>query len=205
VLSRYHGIDGYPGLPAVERKLWAIAETQLPHQRLADYTQAQMDLGATLCTRSDPACVLCPLQEDCVARREGRVAELPTPKPGKPLPERRTLMLLACDAQRRVLLARKPPAGVWAGLWSLPEVADHAEARDWLAGHVRADFDAAEPLPLIEHGFSHYRLHIAPLLWRDVAPADTVRDTGDLRWQPLDSLREIGLPAPVRKLLEGLT
>ncbi|HEY0501955.1 MAG TPA: A/G-specific adenine glycosylase [Lysobacter sp.] len=206
VLSRYHGVDGYPGLPAVERKLWAFAESHLPHERLADYTQAQMDLGATLCTRSDPACVLCPLQEDCIARIEGRVAELPTPKPGKPLPERRTLMLLACDAQRRVLLARKPPVGgVWAGLWSLPEVADHAEARDWLARNVRAEFDAAEPLPLIEHGFSHYRLHIAPLLWRDAAPLDAgVRDTDALRWQSLDSLIEIGLPAPVRKLLEGL-
>jgi len=204
VLARHHGITGWPGLPAVEKQLWRLADQHLPQARLADYTQAQMDLGATLCTRADPACVLCPLQNDCIARREGRVAELPTPKPGKPLPERRTLMLLACDAQRRVLLARKPPAGVWAGLWSLPEVADHAEARAWLARNVLVEFDAAESLPLIEHGFSHYRLHIAPLLWRGATPNDTVRDTDDLRWQSLDSLREIGLPAPVRKLLEGL-
>ena len=105
MLSRYHGIDGYPGLPAVEKKLWALAEShvahaQLPPPRMADYTQAQMDLGATLCTRADPACVLCPLQDDCVARREGRVAELPTPKPAKTPPQKYAHVLWAEDARR---------------------------------------------------------------------------------------------------------
>lgn len=91
VLSRYHGIEGFPGLPAIEKQLWAIAEAQVaqvPAGRMADYTQAQMDLGATVCSRAKPACVICPLQQNCVARREGRTAELPTPKPGKTLPER---------------------------------------------------------------------------------------------------------------------
>ena len=89
--------------------------------RMADYTQAQMDFGATLCTRADPACVLCPLQSACVALREGRVDELPTPKPGKPLPERRALMLWIEDADGRVLMQRRPPTGIWGSLWSLPE------------------------------------------------------------------------------------
>ncbi|KXU99113.1 DNA glycosylase, partial [Stenotrophomonas sp. DDT-1] len=101
VLSRYHGIDGFPGLPAIEKQLWAIAEAhvaQVPAGRMADYTQAQMDLGATVCSRAKPACVICPLQDACVARREGRTAELPTPKPSKTLPEREAVALLLRDA-----------------------------------------------------------------------------------------------------------
>ena len=153
-LARVHGIDGWPGSSAVEKRLWAIAEASLPDARLADYTQAIMDFGATLCTRHDPGCLLCPLQDGCVARREGRVDQLPQARPGKPLPERRTLMLLLRDDAGQVLLARRPPTGVWAGLWSLPETDDHDG------------------------------------------------DGDDVRWHPLDRLAEIGLPAPVRKLLE---
>jgi A/G-specific adenine glycosylase len=184
----------------VEKQLWEHAQANLPTQRLADYTQAIMDFGATLCTRSDPSCVLCPLQSGCVALREGRIAELPESKPGKPLPERRTLMLLLTDVDGRVLLVRRPPTGVWSGMWSLPEVADHDQARDFVAAHSDADFEANTPLPLIEHTFSHYRLHIAPLYWRGAAPATRIGDNAQ-RWQPLEALDEVGLPAPVRKLL----
>ena len=204
VLCRYHGVDGWPGSSAVEKQLWELAEAHLPDANLADYTQAIMDFGATLCTRSDPSCVLCPLQDDCVALREGRIAELPQSRPGKPLPERRTMMLLLRDAGNRVLLVRRPPTGVWSGMWSLPEVADHDEARAFIATESTADFEANTPLPLIEHSFSHYRLHIAPLLWRDAAPAARISDNNGQRWQPLDALDEVGLPAPVRKLLLNL-
>jgi len=203
VLCRYHGVEGWPGSGPVEKQLWALAEADLPQGRLADYTQAIMDFGATLCTRSDPSCVLCPLQDGCVALRDGRIAELPESKPGKPLPERRTLMLLLRDREDRVLLVRRPPTGVWSGMWSLPEVADHDEAREFVAGASAVDFEDNVPLPLIEHSFSHYRLHIAPLLWRDAAPAARIGDNAQ-RWQPLDSLDEVGLPAPVRKLLLGI-
>jgi A/G-specific adenine glycosylase len=204
-LTRFHGIGGYPGSGPVEKELWEIAESHLPDARLADYTQAIMDFGATLCTRHDPACMLCPLQDDCVARREGRVEQLPEAKPGKPLPERRTLMLLVRDAQGQVLLARRPPTGVWSGLWSLPEAGDHDEARAFLSRHTGADFDAAQPLPLIEHTFSHYRLHIEPMSWRVPEARAAVGDNADLRWQPFDRLAELGLPAPVKKLLGSLT
>ncbi len=201
VLCRYHGIEGWPGLPAVEKQLWRIAESQLPAQRLADYTQAQMDFGATLCTRHDPACVLCPLQGNCVALHAGRVAELPTPKPGKPLPERRALMLWAQDDQGRVLLQRRAPTGIWASMWSLPEAEDHDAARDWFTRHLRGDYDRGEPLPAIAHGFSHYRLHIQPLRWRGVGDKASVRDNEDLRWVADADLPSLGLPAPIRKLL----
>src|SRR3546814_17485983 len=95
-----------------------------------------MDFGATLCTRHDPACVLCPLQRDCVALATGRVATLPTSKPGKPLPERSAHVLLLRDAHGRVLLQRRAPPGVWAALWSLPEAATHENAREWIDAHI---------------------------------------------------------------------
>ena len=210
VLARLHGIEGWPGTPAVERQLWALAEAQLPDSRLADYTQAQMDFGATLCTRHDPACVLCPLQSRCVALREGRVPELPTPKPGKPLPERRAFVLWLEDALGRVLLQRRPPTGVWASLWSLPQADDHAQARDWFEANaaVEADFDAAEPGLPVAHGFTHYRLELHPLRWRAVAPRDAVREDarptcdGELRWVARDALQALGIPAPIRRLIE---
>ena len=202
-LCRYHGIGGWPGGSAVEKQLWTIAEQHLPQARMADYTQAIMDFGATLCTRHDPACVLCPLQDGCVARREGLVEQLPEAKPGKPLPERRTLMLLMRDSRGHVLLARRPATGIWSGLWSLPEAGDHDEARAFVARHAGADFDAAQSLPLIEHTFSHYRLHIEPLGWRIAEPGVALHD--DHRWQPFDQLADVGLPAPVKKLLGSLT
>ena len=204
VLCRYHGVEGWPGSTAVEKRLWELAENHLPEAQLADYTQAIMDFGATLCTRGDPSCVLCPLQDGCVALREGRIAELPESKPGKPLPERRTLMLLLTDKEDRVLLVRRPPTGVWSGMWSLPEVADHDEARAFVATASAVDFEDNVPLPLIEHSFSHYRLHIAPLMWREAAPVARIGDNHGQRWQSLASLDEVGLPAPVRKLLLGI-
>ena len=203
VLARLHGIEGYPGLPAIEKQLWAIAEAQLPDARMADYTQAQMDLGATLCTRADPACVLCPMQATCVARIEGRTAELPTPKPGKPVPERSAVMLWIEDAEGRVLLQRRPAAGIWGSLWSFPEHADRDAARAWFAERIAADFEGAETLAPVAHGFTHYRLQIQPLRWRALPAPGATGDNDDLRWIPRASLGTLGLPAPVRKLLEG--
>ena len=202
VLARVHGIEGWPGMPAVEKRMWDIAQAQLPPARMADYSQAQMDFGATLCTRHDPACVLCPLQGECVALREGRVAELPTPRPGKPLPERRALVLWLEDSDGRILLQRRPPAGVWASLWSLPERPDHDAARQWFEAHAAGDdYDRHETLAAVGHGFTHYRLQIEPLRWRHARPRDAVRDNDDLRWTSRAELGAVGLPAPIRKLI----
>ncbi len=201
VLTRYHGIAGWPNTPAVEKQLWELARQHLPTERMADYTQAQMDFGATLCTRQNPACMLCVLKEDCVALRDGRVEELPTPRPGKPLPERSALMLLLENASGEVLLQRRPPVGIWASLWSLPEADDHEQARHWFSTHLHGDYDHAEPLTEILHSFSHYRLRMQPLLWRALAAQERVRDNDDLRWVARGDLLSLGLPAPIRKLL----
>jgi A/G-specific adenine glycosylase len=207
VLARVFGIEGWPGAPATEKKLWEIATSLLPDarnaDRMADYTQAQMDFGATLCTRHDPACILCPLQNVCIARRDGRTEELPTPKPGKPLPQRATVVLLLRDAQGRALLQRRAPAGIWAALWSLPEAQDSDAARAWFdANIVGADFDAAQSLEPIAHAFSHYRLTMQPLAWQDASLRDAVRDDEGSRWVSLTELVTLGIPAPIRSLLE---
>jgi A/G-specific adenine glycosylase len=201
VLARYHGIAGWPGLPAVEKQMWSLAAAHLPDARMADYTQAQMDLGATLCTRSDPACMLCPVQQDCVALRESRVDELPTSKPGKALPERTALMLLAENSTGDVLLQRRPPAGIWASLWSLPEAGDHDAARAWFEGHFVGDYDQAEALAEVPHVFSHYKLRMHPLRWRGLQPLAGVAANPDLRWVSAADLAQLGLPAPIRRML----
>ena len=203
VMARYHGVDGYPGLPAVEKQLWQHVEAHLPAGRMADYTQAQMDLGATLCTRSDPACVLCPLQDDCVARIQGRVAELPTPKPGKAVPQKHACVLWLENAAGEVLMLRRPPTGIWASLWTLPQADDAAASEDWFAREIRGDFARAESLPPIDHAFSHYKLRLQPLRIRDVALRGRVGDNESLRWVGRDEFAALGIPAPIRKLLEA--
>ncbi|MHC1654384.1 A/G-specific adenine glycosylase [Stenotrophomonas maltophilia] len=205
VLSRYHGIDGFPGLPAIEKQLWAIADAHVAHVpagRMADYTQAQMDLGATVCSRAKPACVICPLQDDCVARREGRTAELPTPKPSKTLPEREAVALLLRDAQQRVLLQKRPDTGIWAQLWTLPQAEAGIELQEWFDAHVVGSLEDAEELPVLQHTFSHYRLHLQ-VLSRQVHGLRVEEPT--LRWVAADELPALGLPAPIRKLLDGAT
>ncbi|MBB1089462.1 A/G-specific adenine glycosylase [Lysobacter sp. SG-8] len=205
VLARYHGIDGWPGAPRVEKQLWALADAHasspdLPDARLPDYTQAQMDLGATLCTRARPTCLLCPLRGACVAHRDGRTDDLPTPRPGKTLPQREADVLWLEDARGRILLQQRPQTGIWAALWTLPQAEDRDAADAWRDTHVHAPGDG-EPLPPIAHAFSHYRLTLHPRRWRAVAPRDDVGDNDTLRWVPSDALDTLGIPAPIRKLL----
>jgi len=203
VLCRHYGVHGWPGSAATQKALWRIAEENLPDARIADYTQALMDLGATVCTSSKPDCAACPLSRDCIALRDGITDRLPERKPAKAIPEREIYALIARDANGRTLLQRRPPTGVWASLWSLPEAQDIEDAKLWLHRHARAD--AFETLQPICHAFSHFRLRIHPLLWRDARAGDAIGDTGDLRWQSIETLSEIGLPSPIRKLLENLS
>ncbi|AWH25024.1 A/G-specific adenine glycosylase [Stenotrophomonas sp. YAU14D1_LEIMI4_1] len=203
VLSRYHGIEGFPGLPAIEKQLWELAEDHVRHVpagRMADYTQAQMDLGATVCSRAKPACVICPLHDDCVARREGRTAELPTAKPSKTLPEREAVALLLRDARQRVLLQKRPDTGIWAQLWTLPQADAGSALQDWFDANVDGSLEDAEELPLLQHTFSHYKLHLQ-VLSRQVRGLRVEEPT--LRWVAAEELPALGLPAPIRKLLDG--
>ena len=206
VLSRYHGVTGFPGLPAIERTLWAHALGHLAHVpagRMADHTQAQMDLGATVCTRARPACVICPLQQDCVARREGLTAQLPTPRPPKVLPERSAVALLLRDPHGRVLLRKRPEAGIWASLWTLPQADTETTAQDWFDTQVDGALEHAQVLPLVRHVFSHYRLNLQVLQVQvdGLKAVGTSAGESSLRWVHPHELHTLGLPAPIRTLL----
>jgi len=202
VLTRYHGVSGHPGESPVEKRLWIHADEHTPAERTADYTQAIMDLGATVCVRSKPACLLCPQAATCVAHRDGLTAVLPTPKPGKKVPTRALAMLLLRDARGRVLLEKRGPQGVWSGLWSLPEASDAGAAIPAAAKLGRVQ--QADPLPAFTHVFSHYRLDVSPILFDHALPLAAVADRADQRWCGRDELDSLGLPAPVRTLLDNL-
>ncbi|PJK01772.1 A/G-specific adenine glycosylase [Lysobacteraceae bacterium NML03-0222] len=205
VLSRLHGVEGWPGLPAVEKHLWQLAWASLPAtpERMADYTQAQMDLGATLCSRSRPHCLHCPFADICIAQNTGRTASLPAPRPKKALPARQTQMLWLRDTAGRSLLLRRPASGVWPSLWSLPEAADSEALIRTARQYARlADDATAIALPAIVHVFTHFRLQIQPFLLQALAPHPTVGDNDALRWASREELASLGIPAPVRKLIE---
>jgi len=199
VLTRYHGIHGDPADSAVEKQLWLHAAAHTPKRRVADYTQAIMDLGATVCVRSRPHCEACPLASDCVAYRDGLTTQLPTRKVRKSIPTRATLMLVLRDKQQRILLERRGPQGVWSGLWSLPEAGDPDSA--WRIARQHARIDDAQALTPFTHVFSHYRLNIEPLLFDHASARHGVADNPHLRWCSMAELDALGLPAPVRKLL----
>ena len=202
VLTRWAGIEGWPGDKKVEARLWQLATLLLPPGSgdMAAYTQGQMDLGSLVCTRSKPGCGVCPLSLDCVAYRDGRCRELPTPRPKKTIPVRDACWLLAQDEQGRVLLTRRPEQGIWGGLWSLPELASSDavdEAASALGFAVR---DIGPALPEVEHVFTHFRLIAIPVPVQ-AQPLGCVPDCG---WFTAQEREGLGLPAPVRRLLSGL-
>lgn len=206
VLCRHRGIEGYPGEKAVENQLWALAESLLPEDAdsIGIYIQAQMDLGATLCTRSRPACDHCPVAGDCVARATGRTDQLPTARPRKSIP-RRAARLAVILGERGFLLERRPPTGIWGGLLSLPELPadDTSDDAGWLMRRYGVRAHGHEALEPVEHVFTHFRLSIQPVLFQTQAAGLIAAE--NLAWLSPDALAEAGLPAPVRKILDQLS
>ena len=205
VLARFHALEGWPGLPAVAARLWELAERYTPAARAADYNQAMMDLGATLCTRSRPLCMSCPLASGCDALQQGRVEAFPTLKPRKTLPVRSTRMLLVQDAGARVLLWQRPPTGLWGGLWSLPEPAPEQDIGDWCRDEIGCDPLLVEPWPVLRHTFSHFHLDITPLRVAIENPGLSVLEGAGTVWYNCARPDSLGLAAPVQRLLERLT
>jgi A/G-specific adenine glycosylase len=203
VLARYHAVPGWPGQTRVLNELWTCADQHTPSERVRDYTQAIMDLGATVCTRSRPKCAQCPLLDNCRAYTLGEQRLYPASKPKKAKPEKTTWMLILEDAQGRILLNRRPPSGIWGGLWSLPEL-DPAHGPDELAEACQRQLGLAchEPrtLAVFRHTFSHYHLHIQPAALA-VRSAGSIADSDDQRWVYRDEAMSLGLPAPIRSLL----
>ncbi len=201
VLARHFAVEGFPGESAVEKRLWTLAESLLPEDDVEAYTQGLMDLGATLCGRSQPRCAACPLAATCAARLSGRVAAFPAARPKKVLPRKTTVMLVLVH-DGRMLLARRPPAGIWGGLWSFPEFGTVVAARRYAAERGMRVSSSRELEP-IAHSFSHYRLSITPLHCA-VSGAGAVAQEPGVRWMTREQALAASLPAPVRGIATAL-
>ena len=217
VLARYCGIAGWTGDKKIEAMLWQQAENLLPppvgegwgegarvplNAVIATYIQAQMDMGATLCTRSKPNCAQCPVQNDCVAHQNNRVAELPTPRPRKVVPERHATFLLLMHGNE-IYLEKRAATGIWGGLWSLPQLDDGGELLEEYV--LRNGYDSVErtELDVFTHTFTHFKLHITPVMLKienkplRVQQADSV-------WLNVDEASQAAIPTPVRMMLAQL-
>jgi A/G-specific adenine glycosylase len=203
VLARCFAIHGYPGEKAVETQLWALADACTPQTRVADYTQAIMDLGATLCTRSKPRCADCPLQTQCQAFAQNLQSQLPTRKAKVHRPLREAFAVVARNAQGAVLLEQRPPAGLWGGLWICPQFETHDAMQDWIAANLRHT-GVTEVLPTIAHAFTHFDLRLQPTLLTAATRVDTVADSNGFCWYDPQQPARIGLAKPVLDILKAL-
>ena len=223
VLARYCAIEGYTGDKKIEAQLWQQAEELLPECDVASYTQGMMDLGATVCTRSKAQCNACPVQSDCAAFQTGRVAELPAPRPRKAVPERHATFLLL-QHNNEILLGKNFWAGIWAGLWCLPRFDDEAAALAWCAQadmeitfpsrysrhlHEGASLNPVQPenesmaLRPFTHTFTHFKLHITPLLAQAAKKPRQMQEPGSM-WLDVEEALQAAIPTPVRTLLQKL-
>lgn len=203
VLTRIHAVEGWPGEVSVSKTLWEIAEKYTPRERVADYTQAIMDLGATLCTRSSPDCDRCPMQNACAAYAQGRQNEYPHKKPKKEKPIKSTVQLMIVD-DGQVLLEKRPPVGIWGGLHCFIECAKLSEIKKTCKVLLGYDITIEEKWPKFRHTFSHYHLDIHPVLINVTKKTDKIMDSDRFFWYKLGLRNEFGLAAPVKKLLQQL-
>lgn len=200
VLARFYAVSGWPGATVVSQRLWKLSAQCTPVKRVGDYTQAIMDLGATVCNRSRPVCTACPLQSGCAAFIQGQVALFPSPRPNKSLPVKQKVFLLLQNPDGEVLLEKRPPSGIWGGLWSLPEFDGVEEALDWC--HINGLPVTGQTLrPKQRHTFSHYHLDFTALcvqtdrhLQANIADSQTI-------WYKLSRSIAVALAAPIKQLL----
>lgn len=202
VLCRFEGVPGWPGLAAVNKRLWDLSARYTPVERVADYTQAMMDLGATVCIRNNPHCAVCPIQTHCVARMTNRISAYPEAKPLKVKPVKESIFLILSNSENRILLEKRPPAGIWGGLWSLPEFENVDSALSWCFAK-KIGIVSQQLMPKRRHTFSHFHLDYLPLAIRtDTSVNDIVREADQTVWYKAGHTPDLGLAAPVKLLLQ---
>ena len=202
VLTRAFGIDGYPGDKKIEQQLWELAQSLLPESGIEAYTQGLMDLGASLCSRTKPLCASCPIMDQCIAHATHRTSELPTRKASAPIPQREVAMLVIVH-RKQILLEQRPEKGIWGGLLSLPEVATGDPKRIRRTAVKFGEIATLEPLAAISHTFTHFKLRIHPYA-ASLKQRKPLEANSTLAWHKLENLDKLGLPAPVRKLLDHI-
>ncbi len=202
-LARSFAVSGWPGKKSVENKLWQLAEEHTPSQDVDKYNQAMMDMGAMVCTRSKPKCLLCPVQNLCKANQQGNPLDYPGKKPKKDKPVKETwFMMFYCDNQ--VWLEQRPQTGIWGGLFCFPQNADaHIQQQLDKRGIAEENILETKTLPAFRHTFSHYHLDITPLLIKLSKQPNIIMDSQAL-WYDLAQPAQIGLAAPVKQLLHSL-
>lgn len=204
VLSRYAAIEGWPGQTAVANKLWELAEKFTPDQRVADYTQAMMDLGATLCTRTKPTCMLCPLAKSCKAHQQDATSLYPGKKPKKTLPQKQTWLLMLENKKGELLLELRPPSGIWGGLWSFPEFQSEEEMITYCDSQGYQPSQKSASHSSFVHTFSHFQLHIHPKVFNITENSSHVQEGKPSCWINPNKPAELGLAAPVKRLIQNL-
>ncbi len=208
VVARHAGIEGFPGASAVEKQLWSAAQKRLPkqHADMVAYTQGIMDLGASLCAKSNPNCNACPVMMDCAARLSGRIDEIPAAKPSKKIPHRSQRYLLATHSET-VLLVKRPPMGIWGGLWCLPEI-DAESTNDEIGVNASISFairqyDKPEIASTLEHSFTHFKLTLQPIRLHVKSLNARAAEPGAM-WLPLADIKSAALPKPILTILQRL-
>lgn len=202
VLARHRAIEGWPGQSRVADQLWQLADQLTPDNRVNHYTQAIMDLGATLCTRTRPRCIECPVQTDCIAFHQGTPQDYPGKKPRKALPVKRALLLIFLDDKGRLLLEQRPPSGIWGGLWCFPQ-AENEKELEQIYERYGIKPVSRQDAPERRHTFSHFHLDYTPVHVR-VARKTRVAEQ-NVNWIKPSVPVKLGLPAPIKALIDELS
>ncbi len=204
VLCRFYAVNGWPGESAVEKQLWQLAEGLTPEINVARYTQAIMDLGATVCTRSRPQCDICPVASGCLARKQESQDKYPGPKPKKTIPLRETVFLLLENRKGEILFEKRPATGIWGGLWCFPECSPDDDVEEWLLANTGFSGSIIQKLSIIKHRLTHFRMEILPVHLK-VKQCNNVKGMGEQQWCSSGDALKCGVPAPVRNLLLAMS
>lgn len=200
VLSRFYAVSGWPGKSNIQKKLWQLAEYLTPEKDIAQYTQAMMDLGATICTRSRPKCDICPISQECIARQQRSQHKYPTPRPKKSIPIRKSVFLLLENKTGEILFQRRPASGIWGGLWCFPECSPDDDIERWLLDKTGLSGSIIRKLSVIKHTLTHFRMEILPVHLK-VKQCNNVKEMDNYQWCLSGDALKFGVPVPVKKLL----
>lgn len=206
VLTRFMAVEGWPGQKKVENELWDIAEDFSPEQRINNYNQVMMDLGAMVCTRSKPKCEQCPVSDKCQALEQDRVADFPYSKPKKDKPIKFAYMLLM-QHSHSLYMYQRPQTGIWGGLYSYPEFESLHQVEAYLSQlGLAGEFEqlSFNEDAIFRHTFSHYHLDIQPILLNLTAKPNVIAEGKDIWFNLVDEDNKIGKSAVTEKLLTNL-